>query len=243
MSDESLLRAVGRLHSEMRRDIMRAVNEMKEQIISDARSELATEFLGLAPLMQDLVGRSVESIHEQIASRMTEIERRLMESIPPPGPHGPPGPKGEAGHQGPHGEDGADGRDGIDGKNGADGKSVLHRGVYDPERKYREYEEVIYRGSTFRAMKDEPGGVPGSGWQMVSQRGSRGKDGKDGRQGIPGQAGKDGSPIMWRGAWNAERDAREHETYSHGGKVWQCMTDTTDEPGSSMHWQEVEVST
>lgn len=84
------------------------------------------------------------------------------------------------------GKDGVDGRDGVDGEQGPPGRSIVLRGTYDAECAYSELDVVIVGGSSFVALKDEPGPCPGGGWQLLASRGSRGERGE---RGLPGRDG------------------------------------------------------
>jgi Collagen triple helix repeat (20 copies) len=62
-------------------------------------------------------------------------------------------------------------------------------GLFEPKRAYRKFDLVSLNGSEWRAKRDNPGPLPGDGWQLSGQAGSRGKPGERGERGLPGPAG------------------------------------------------------
>jgi hypothetical protein len=62
-------------------------------------------------------------------------------------------------------------------------------GLFDPRRSYAQFDLVSLNGSEWRAKWDDPGPLPGDGWQLSGQAGSRGKAGERGDRGLPGPAG------------------------------------------------------
>lgn len=74
---------------------------------------------------------------------------------------------------------------------GEDGRSIVVRGTWDDAETYRALDMVACNGSSFVALRDDPGACPGEGWQMVAMRG---KTGKPGDQGAPGRTGDRGPP-------------------------------------------------
>ena len=77
---------------------------------------------------------------------------------------------------------------GCDGASGADGKSFTVRGTWAPEAEYTALDVVAWNGAAFVARVDNPGGIPGDGWQLMSIQGRRGKAG-EGTKGDPGPPG------------------------------------------------------
>lgn len=134
------------------------------------------------------------------------------------GKDGLDGKDGAPGAEGPAGKDGADGRDGLDGApgrdgldgapgsdgavgadgakgaDGKDGKSVSVRGTFSEDDEYTDLDIVMMNGSSFIAIKENPGPCPGAGWQLLASRGSRGDRGVPGVEGKQGPRGDDGAP-------------------------------------------------
>jgi len=142
------------------------------------------------------------------------------------GPEGPSGAsiQGPAGEKGLDGKDGENGRDGLHGL-GFDDLTVtydgeqtitmvyergvhrkefpihlpipVHRGKWDAGRVYKVAEEVMWAGSTWRAIEEtkaEPGtpAAASRAWVMVSRRGDVGKTGQKGLAGDRGERGPEG---------------------------------------------------
>jgi hypothetical protein len=141
---------------------------------------------------------------DAIGGRMADLESRLeqLTRVPgPPGPQGQPGPPGETGKegppgpagvqgiQGPPGEKGAAGEQGERGNDGSDGKAWVPCGTWSGETKYHALDVVVWKGSGWVARIDDPGDLPGPGWQMIAQKGTSGPPGDPG---WPGPPGKDG---------------------------------------------------
>jgi hypothetical protein len=68
---------------------------------------------------------------------------------------------------------------------GASGVSLNIRGTYSPTEKYRALDVVTLDHGWFVAKHDDPGEIPGSGWQS-------GPVGKRGEKGVPGPRGEKG---------------------------------------------------
>jgi hypothetical protein len=78
-------------------------------------------------------------------------------------------------------------RSGADGK---DGRTLRLRGTYDPNgRTYCRRDVVMLNGSSFVALRDDPGPCPGEDWQLVASAGKRGQQGLKGERGERGPAG------------------------------------------------------
>jgi HK97 family phage portal protein len=121
----------------------------------------------------------------------------------PPGPPGEPGRDGRDGAQGPPGERGLPGDPGLPGERGLDGQpgppgdpgekgdkgepayGGRACGLYSAGAAYREMDVVAFNGSEWRAVRDDPGPLPGDGW-VLGAKGSRGKPGERGERGEPG---------------------------------------------------------
>ena len=128
------------------------------------------------------------------------------------GPIGPPGERGMVGERGAMGDPGRDGRDGRPGEmgeRGLDGPAgpmgeMGERGpigepaypgracgLYSATEAYRAMDVVSHNGSEWRAVRDDPGELPGDGW-MLGAKGSRGKPGERGERGLAGPQGPQG---------------------------------------------------
>jgi Collagen triple helix repeat (20 copies) len=115
-----------------------------------------------------------------------------------PGRDGLPGERGERGEPGMPGERGQPGERGLPGERGEIGPpgeaSYPGRacGLYDATAAYRALDVVAFNGSEWRAVKDDPGPLPGEGWVLGAKGGSRGKPGEKGDRGERGQPGERG---------------------------------------------------
>jgi integrin beta 3 len=104
------------------------------------------------------------------------------------GPVGDPGPRGLAGDvggPGPRGEPGPQGERGLDAYPGE------ARGLWDASAQYRAMDVVTHNGSEWRAVRDDPGELPGPGW-MLGAKGVRGRPGEKGPAGERGAKGDKG---------------------------------------------------
>lgn len=128
----------------------------------------------------------------------------------PPGPPGSPGKAGEAGPPGPKGEQGSQGEQGAlglpgpagaqgdrgepgpQGPRGETGRPWRHRRLYDEAAAYLEGDVVAADGSSFVAVKDDPGPLPGDGWALLARAAPKGRPGDRGPQGPQGLAGPPG---------------------------------------------------
>jgi hypothetical protein len=90
------------------------------------------------------------------------------------GREGTPGPRGEPGEPGLPGPPGPPGEKGLDGKDGAEAPAWIHRGTWDPAGSYSRLDVVAHDGGAWLAIKDEPGPLPGEGWQVLAMRGKTG---------------------------------------------------------------------
>jgi len=96
---------------------------------------------------------------------------------------------GKDGEAGPPGADSA-----VPGPPGADGRSFNGRRTYSDAETYGALDVVSLDGSSFFALRDDPGPCPGDGWQMMSPRGRAGQPGPRGEKGDSGSAGPAGPP-------------------------------------------------
>lgn len=114
------------------------------------------------------------------------------------------------------GKDGKDGTNGKDGEPGRPGKSAYAgqaRGLHDPLAQYKAMDVAVSNGCEWRAVRDDPGPLPGDGWTLGAKQGRKGDKGE---RGPPGQAGRDGAGIkdifIDRGVLVIElTDGRRHE--------------------------------
>lgn len=115
------------------------------------------------------------------------------------------GKDGQTGEKGADGLPGEKGESGKDGENGRDAPVPVHRGTYDAAVEYRHLNITMHNGSSWLALKDDPGplelpdGKIGEGWRLMAQRGGRGKPGErgdPGREGLPGKEGKAGVAVV-----------------------------------------------
>src|SRR5215471_20334017 len=100
---------------------------------------------------------------------------------------------------------------------GRDGQSVTVRGVFAAHKKYMRFDVIEHDGSSFVAIRDNPG-LPGhDGWQLVSRSGRRGPAGEvgpRGKKGERGARGEDGREIV---SWHLERKTyRAFPVYQDG---------------------------
>lgn len=56
-------------------------------------------------------------------------------------------------------------------------------GLYDRRERYFRHDTVTHNGSEWRAVKDDPGPLPGDGWRLGA-KGSRGRPGEKGEPGL-----------------------------------------------------------
>jgi integrin beta 3 len=75
------------------------------------------------------------------------------------------------------------------GSNGRDAPVGQVYGRYDPAGQYKRFDLVAHDGGEWRARKDDPGPLPGSGWALSAVQGKQGKPGAKGDAGPRGAAG------------------------------------------------------
>jgi hypothetical protein len=66
------------------------------------------------------------------------------------------------------------------------------RGTYDDAELYLANDVVALNGSSFAALRDNPGACPGDNWQLMASAGKRGERGQRGPQGERGMA----APVL-----------------------------------------------
>lgn len=125
--------------------------------------DIALLMKGMAPVIGQLISKSVEQLVERIA----ELEQQIADM---------PVPKD--GRDGVDGKDGADGRDGVDGVPGHDGKDA------DPMTA----EQIAEAVADYLAANPPAAGKDG----RDGKDGAAGVDGKDGADGVDGKDGADG---------------------------------------------------
>jgi len=79
-------------------------------------------------------------------------------------------------------------------RKGVPGGALNPRGTHDSLTAYSALDVVMRGGSSWVAVKDFPGELPGPGWRLLASAGARGQRGPPGRQGERGDA----APV-WRG--------------------------------------------
>jgi hypothetical protein len=88
----------------------------------------------------------------------------------------------------------------------AAGAGFTIRGTYDSAEEYKRFDIVIINGSSFTALKDNPGSCPDSGdWHLLASRGSRGQRGAEGARGITGLRGERGTSAPTIQSWLIDR--------------------------------------
>jgi integrin beta 3 len=68
------------------------------------------------------------------------------------------------------------------------------RGLWQPDGQYRALDVVAFNGSEWRAVKDDPGPLPGEGWALGA-KGVKGAPGERGPKGDAGAPGRDAAPV------------------------------------------------
>jgi len=166
--------------------LMRAVAEVvvgEEKAREAADRELAADLARLRERLDDY-----DTIITVKVAAATMHLRSGVDGLP--GPQGEPGP---AGPQGPAGEPGAPGERGEKGEAGSPGTAARewrHRRGYNPSQTYEQLDAVTHDGSSWLALCDDPGVLPGPGWAQLSIRGQRGKPGEKGDRGPAGPEGR-----------------------------------------------------
>lgn len=77
-------------------------------------------------------------------------------------------------------------------------------GLYDETRKYCKFDLVASNGSEWRAKYDDPGPIPGNGWELAAKVGKPGRPGDAGPKGDPGIIGKSGPPGPTISEWRKD---------------------------------------
>jgi hypothetical protein len=90
---------------------------------------------------------------------------------------------------------------------GEDARPMVVRGTYDSSATYRAMDVVVKDSSTFVALRDAPGTLPGDGWQMIAAGGRRGVAGEKGERGAQGLKGDRGEVATTIKSWRVDRKA------------------------------------
>jgi len=72
---------------------------------------------------------------------------------------------------------------------GLDGASPRVRGTYSDGEQYRGLDIVAFNKGSFIAKRDNPGPIPGDGWQLLTAHGGKGEKGVQGPRGDRGPSG------------------------------------------------------
>lgn len=151
-----------------------------------------------------------------LSEEVDELRRTTPAQGPPgpPGLNGPPGRDGERGPQGerglqgvdgPQGQGGPDGPQGVAGQNGQQGPpgpvgpaGLTFRGAWATATTYVKDDAVAYMGSTYFALRETVGDIPGAvtstqDWALLSSQGAKGDPGDTGPQGPQGLDGPPGA--------------------------------------------------
>lgn len=198
------------------RALMRAVAE----VIIDEEKQRAAGDRELAADLSRLRER-IDEYGNVIETRFAGLEHRLREAVAgiviPPGERGEvgerglPGDRGERGEVGERGLPGEPGAIGLPGERGEAGEPGGRgepgeagpvgyvgqaRGRFNAESSYRAMDVVAFNGSEWRAVKDDPGPLPGEGWMLGAKgvKGDKGAPGDKGDRGERGLAGASGAP-------------------------------------------------
>jgi hypothetical protein len=87
----------------------------------------------------------------------------------------------------------------------AAGAGFTVRGTYYCNKQYKHLDVCMVNGSSFAALKDNPGPCPGDHWHLLCSRGSRGQHGAEGARGLMGPRGERGAPAPTIQSWCIDR--------------------------------------
>jgi Collagen triple helix repeat (20 copies) len=188
------------------RELTKDLGRLRERI-DEYGNVIETRFLALDYRMREQIAEHVRSLG------LKDGAKGDPGAEGPAGPQGPPGPSGPAGPQGPEGRAGDPGTEGSvgpagdsgpigpqgpEGPAGRDAYSGAARGLWNADATYRAMDVVAFNGSEWRAIRDDPGPLPGDGW-MLGAKGMKGEKGERGTQGPQGRPGKDAPrPVRMR---------------------------------------------
>ena len=71
------------------------------------------------------------------------------------------------------------------------------RGTYEPKASYTHGDIVAHNGASWIARRDDPGELPGPGWQLLAAQGKRGNAGERGLQGPAAPQLADGGSLSF----------------------------------------------
>jgi Collagen triple helix repeat (20 copies) len=167
------------------RALLRAVAEV---VIEEERARAAADREIAADLkrLRDRIEEYGTIIDLKVAAATAHLKDGKDGTAGLPGPAGDPGVPGERGPEGPAGPPGESGERGATGEPAYPGRAC---GLYSPSEAYRAMDVVAHNGSEWRAVRDDPGPLPGDGWALGA-KGSRGKPGDKGDRGPPGPEGR-----------------------------------------------------
>jgi hypothetical protein len=84
--------------------------------------------------------------------------------------------------------------------------AALHvRGTFNSGATYCLNDVVASGGSSWVALKDSPGTIPGPGWQLIASQGRRGVAGEKGERGERGARGERGEDAAKIASWRIDR--------------------------------------
>lgn len=145
--------------------------------IDEYGNVIETRFLALDHIMRQHVAAYVDSL---------ELKDGATGTPGAIGPAGAPGTLGPAGPSGPEGPQGPAGRDAYPGQ---------ALGKWKADGTYRAMDVVAFNGSEWRAIRDDPGPLPGDGWMLGAKGGTKGAPGERGERGPAGPQGPAGVGI------------------------------------------------
>jgi hypothetical protein len=105
------------------------------------------------------------------------------------------------------------------------------RGTFDTDAVYSYLDVVAFNGSSWVAVRDNPGDLPGPGWQLLSSAGKRGPRGEPGPPGAPGKEGRFPQARVWRDQVHYAGDVIVYE-----GSTYQAVNDTGKPPTFANDW-------
>jgi hypothetical protein len=125
----------------------------------------------------DNVNETIDKIRTDFQEKVKEIELRLAETIGT-----------------------------VDVLRGKGVPGALHvRGTFDSGATYCLNDVVASGGSSWVALKDSPGTIPGPGWQLIASQGKRGVAGEKGERGERGPQGNPGLSGATIRDWKIDR--------------------------------------
>ena len=188
----------------------RIVQEVADQIGTLEVEQLKDRTAAERELAGDL-GRLRERVDEYgnvIETRFVLLENRMRQQIEGQIAaldlqDGAPGERGEKGDRGEPGPPGV-AMQGEPGPPGPVGYVGQARGLWKEDGEYLAMDVVACNGSEWRAIRDNPGPLPGDGWRQGAKGvkgdkgapGARGEKGDRGERGIPGPPGPQGVGIL-----------------------------------------------